>query len=226
MPASVVFASGEALSTTFIDATQLAAVIPANLLAQNGSLAITVVNPAPGGGVSTAQTFVVGTVPPSVSGISPASGVINTTVPAVITGANLAGTTSVIFSGSGVSATIGTGGTSTSLPVTITIAPGAADTLRTFIVTTSAGASAPFSGFQVTPPISSLTPTINALIAPTSGLSQAVAPYFGGPVTLTVNGTNFDVGAVASIAGTDLASTRIGVTQLIATGPASVMTTA
>src|SRR5262249_57865439 len=56
---------------------------------------------------------------PSITAISPSSGSRGTSVPATISGTNLSGATAVTFSGSGVTATIGTGGTATSLPLTL-----------------------------------------------------------------------------------------------------------
>ncbi len=59
-------------------------------------------------------------------------------------------------------------------------------------------------------------PAINALNANPSGLSQASAPIFGAPFTLTVNGANFVPGAVVSVAGNNLTTTRISDSQLTA----------
>jgi hypothetical protein len=54
---SVVFADATALTTVFGSATQLTATIPSTLLASTGTMTITVVSPAPGGGVSTGLPF-------------------------------------------------------------------------------------------------------------------------------------------------------------------------
>src|SRR5207247_10905454 len=59
------------------------------------------------------------------TGISPSSGAAGTSLGATISGSNLGGATAVAFSGSGVTATIGTGGTASSLPITVAIAAGA-----------------------------------------------------------------------------------------------------
>src|SRR5207249_1740444 len=78
-------------------------------------------------GIGTSPPFTGFTVtspaPPAITGISPSSGTPGTSVPATISGTNLNGATAVTFSGSGVTATIGTGGTATSLPITIGRAP-------------------------------------------------------------------------------------------------------
>src|SRR5205823_253917 len=56
---SVVQINGANRATTFVSTTQLTAAIPASDVAAAGRLSVTVVNPAPGGGVSSAITLVV-----------------------------------------------------------------------------------------------------------------------------------------------------------------------
>src|SRR5207253_7709450 len=67
--------------------------------------------------------------------------------------------------------------------------------------------------------------TINALAANPSGLSQVVAPWYGGPFILTVNGTNFDAGAVVSVGSTNLTTTRVSGTQVTAQVMGSALAT-
>lgn len=61
--ASVVRWNGANRSTTFVSSTQLSASIPASDIATVGSPQLTVANPSPGGGVSNARTFTIGTGP-------------------------------------------------------------------------------------------------------------------------------------------------------------------
>jgi hypothetical protein len=58
-PASVVRVNGVAQATTYQNSTQLQATVDSSLLAKMGEFAVTVANPAPGGGVSGAQTLTV-----------------------------------------------------------------------------------------------------------------------------------------------------------------------
>src|SRR5437870_12525694 len=67
---------------------------------------------------------------PVVTGITPSSGAAGTSQPATISGTGLGGATAVTFSGSGVTATIGTGGAA-SLLIIIAIVGGAASEDRT-----------------------------------------------------------------------------------------------
>ncbi|MEW6158046.1 MAG: cadherin domain-containing protein [Verrucomicrobiota bacterium] len=88
---------------------------------------------------------------PVITSISPESGEQGTTLAATISGENLQGATAVILSGTGITAAIATGGTGTSLPITLTISNDAETGLRTLTVSTAVGNSTPFSGFTVLP---------------------------------------------------------------------------
>ncbi|MGB9434320.1 MAG: IPT/TIG domain-containing protein, partial [Candidatus Acidiferrum sp.] len=58
---SVVYFGGSAPGTTFVNSTQLTATIAAASIASTGTIAVTVANPAPGGGTSNAKNFTVTT---------------------------------------------------------------------------------------------------------------------------------------------------------------------
>jgi 6-phosphogluconolactonase (cycloisomerase 2 family) len=57
--ASMVNFGGSAPATTFVNSTQLTAAIPAASIASTGTIAVTVTNPAPGGGTSSAMNFTI-----------------------------------------------------------------------------------------------------------------------------------------------------------------------
>jgi hypothetical protein len=90
---SEVHFNGTALATTQVSSTQLTAVVPTSALVTVGSYAVTVANPAPGGGVSTDATFTVTAPAPTISSFTPGTGGPGTTV--TITGTNFTGTTAV-----------------------------------------------------------------------------------------------------------------------------------
>jgi len=58
-PSSTINWNGSPLTTTYVSATSLSASVPAGNISSAGSAAITVVNPTPGGGTSSAQTFTI-----------------------------------------------------------------------------------------------------------------------------------------------------------------------
>ena len=72
--ASTVNFGGSAPATTFVNSTQLTAAIPAASIASTGTPAVTVTNPAPGGGTSNAINFTVtssASTVPTISFLSP-----------------------------------------------------------------------------------------------------------------------------------------------------------
>jgi hypothetical protein len=71
VPSSVVRVNGSDHPTTFVSQTQLTAAISATEVAVGGYLSVTVFDPAPGGGASTALTLIVNNPMPSVSSVSP-----------------------------------------------------------------------------------------------------------------------------------------------------------
>src|ERR1700683_5369303 len=75
---SMVNFGGAASTTTFINSTELTAAIPAAAIAATGTPAVTVTNPAPGGGTSNAINFTI-TGPGPGSGPTPQSIVVDPT---------------------------------------------------------------------------------------------------------------------------------------------------
>jgi uncharacterized repeat protein (TIGR01451 family) len=92
--------NGAPLTTTFVSATELIAVIPATDLTTVGTDTITVVTSGPGGGTSAPQTFTVNNVTPTLTKLSPASataGSPNTSI--TLTGTGFVNGSTADFSG-------------------------------------------------------------------------------------------------------------------------------
>src|SRR5207247_1059844 len=70
---SVVRCNGSDRSTTFVSGTQLQVQILASDIATPGTAPVTVFNPTPGGGASSAQTFTINNPVPTLSSLSPSS---------------------------------------------------------------------------------------------------------------------------------------------------------
>ena len=70
---SVVRWNGSARPTTYVNGTRLTASIPAADIATAGSASVTVFNPAPGGGTSSAATFAINHPAPTITSLNPAS---------------------------------------------------------------------------------------------------------------------------------------------------------
>jgi YVTN family beta-propeller protein len=75
---TVVEWNGVALTTTFVSATQLSAVVPAGDIATAGTVSVTIFNPAPGGGTSGPVVFTINNTVPVLGSISPTSAVAGT----------------------------------------------------------------------------------------------------------------------------------------------------
>ena len=67
LPTSTVSWNGVALQTTYISGSQLSAMVPDSDIAQSGTASVTVTNPAPDGGTSSAQVFTITAAVPNVS---------------------------------------------------------------------------------------------------------------------------------------------------------------
>jgi phage tail sheath protein FI len=216
---SVVDWNGTALTTTFVNASQLTAAVPASDVAAAGTASVTVTNPTPGGGISAATSFTIGgTNPlPTISSLSPASvapgGAAFTLtinggnfVPASVVNWNGTALTTTYVNASELTASVPASDTAAASTASVTVsspAPGGG---------TSAAVSFAVSSSNPVPAISSLSP---AGIGPGS-------PAF----TLTVNGSNFVAASVVNWNGAPLTTTHVSASQLTAAVPASDIATA
>jgi WD40 repeat protein len=101
-----------------------------------------------------AKPFVPASLPPTISGITPATGVQGGNASVLLTGANLSGVTSITFSGAGVTATVASGVTaalpsSLQIPLTVTIAADADLGPHSVTVTTATGSATLPNAFVV-----------------------------------------------------------------------------
>jgi hypothetical protein len=92
--ASIIEVNGVGLTTTFVNGTQLQATLTSSMLAEEGSLTITVLNPGPFGGTSNSQNFTITDAPLSASGmtVNPTEGNLFSGMVATFTDADPFGT--------------------------------------------------------------------------------------------------------------------------------------
>jgi mucin-19 len=195
-------------------ATTLPVTISVSAGAALGTRTFSVVNPA--GASDAFNGFTVKSSNPvaTVTSITPAKGIIGTTIPATIMGTALTGATAVTFSGSGVTAVIVAGGTDSSLPISITIAANASLDTRIFTVATPAGTSAAFNGFTVArPTITGISPAMG-----TAGFSLAVT--ISGTNLTGANAVAFSGSGVTGVVGPGVTETSAPVVITIAAGAA------
>ncbi len=177
---AVTFAGVTTQTFTVLSATSIVASVPSG--AGTGQIAVV----TPGGTAASTATFTVGAtaVAPSITSLSPTSGTAGTTV--MLTGTNVAGATSVIFSGSTLASW--TVLSATQLRVVI---PAGVPSGR-FTVTTVGGSGTSTGSFTVSAPrIKSFTPTSGrvgtAVTITGANLTGATAVRFNGTTaTFTV----------------------------------------
>ncbi|MGH9838638.1 MAG: beta strand repeat-containing protein [Blastocatellia bacterium] len=208
VPGAVVNWNGSARSTTFVSSTQLTAQITAADVANQGIAAVTVTNPAPGGGTSNSLNFTV-TPPnpvPSLTGLVPAQAAVGS--PAFTLTVNGSGfVPSSVVNWNGVARP-----TSFSSATQLFAQIPASDAANAGTASITVTNPAPGGGVSngLTFPVVSVqnpAPAITS-ISPDSG-------FIGDdPFTLVVTGTNFVAGSVVQWNGSPRPTTVISVNEL------------
>src|SRR6202790_917218 len=191
-------------NTTVVSTTQITATFTIAGNAATGAQNVTVTS---SGGTSGAQAFTVNLAAPTLTSISPNSGVQGQSVPVTLTGTNFVSGATIGLSGAGITVSGTTVVSLTQITATFTIAAGAATGAQNVTVTTSGGTS----GAQ-TFTVNLAPPTLSS-ISPNSGLQGQIVP-----VTLT--GTNFVAGATIGLSGAGITvsgTTVVSLTQITAT---------
>jgi centrosomal CEP192-like protein/fibronectin type III domain protein/List-Bact-rpt repeat protein len=227
VPSSVVRWNGVARTTTFVSGSQLRAAITSSDLASQGSIAVSVFTPAPGGGTSGAQSFVISApaisltsssiAPAMLSGLNVTQGLADADgVTFAITWNAASGASSYRYAAAFNDGTAAQQGTVTGLlslqlrmPYHVSGAAfGAFVCLRSISSTGVQSADQACSALWVpAPPVSAPVPVLSSLTPAT-----AIA---GGPAfTLTVSGSGFVASSGVRWNGTGRVTTYISSTEL------------
>jgi YVTN family beta-propeller protein len=208
---SVVRWDGADRTTIFVNATQLTASIPLTDIATAGTVAVTVFNPALGGGTSGPLTFTINNPVPVLTSISPSSAVGGgPAFTLTVNGSNFVSGSVVEWGGAARTTTfISSTQLTAAIPSTDLLVSGTVSVL-VFNPLPGGGNSVNVATFTITVPVPVLT-----AIAPSS--AAAGSPQF----TMTLTGTSFISTSIARWNGTDLATTFISATQLTALVPAA-----
>lgn len=182
VPSTVIQVNGSNRTTAFINTTEVNVTLTAADVASSGSLSLTAVNPAPGGGASTAATVAVNNPTPVVNGVSPQVVLTGTTTPTTVTvtGTNFTSASTVELGGV---ATATTYVSATQLTFQLTVAEQA--TSQQILV--GVMNPAPGGGTGLGAWIDILPP------APTPAITRVSPSQFNvgsGPTTITVYGSN------------------------------------
>ena len=180
IPSSTVLWNGSSRTTTFVSSTSLDADINAADIVTGGTAKISVSNPSPGGGTSSALTFTINNPVPTITSLSPSvllEGSPSFTL--TITGTNFVTSSTALWNGGARPTTFVS---STSVQATIDAADIASGGTATVTVTNPTPGGGVSASVSFTVQFSS--PSI-ALLSPSSAIAG------GGPFTVTVTGANF-----------------------------------
>jgi len=213
LTASVVQWNGSARTTTFVSSTQVTAAIPASDIAAAGTANVTVSNPAPGGGTSSATTFTINNLVPTLASLNPSSATAGSAgFTLTVNGSNFMATSVVQWNGAARTTTfVSSAQLTAAIPASDIAAAGTAS-VTVFNPAPGGGTS------------STLTFTITAANNPVpvvTTLSPSSTTAGGGAFTLTVNGSNFVATSVVRWNGSARTTTFVSGAQVTAAIPAS-----
>lgn len=210
---SVVNVNGTPRTTSFISSTQLTASVLASDVDTGGTVNITVVSPAPGGGTSGVRLLTVSNAAPAITSLAPSaimagSGAFTVTV----NGNNFLPTSVVRFNGEARSTTYVS-------PTKLTAAILASDLTSSgnFNITVANPASAGGTSASQTFVVGSAANLIPSIL----NISPSVVMVGSGSFTLTVTGNNFNTSSKVNFNGIAKTTTFVSGSQLTATIPAS-----
>jgi uncharacterized protein (TIGR03437 family) len=204
--ASQVRWAGSTRPTTFVSPTQLTAAISAADVASAGNVAVTVSNPAPGGGTSGALNFTVQPLnpAPTINSLAPNTAAVGTAFTLTVTGSGFINASVVRWEGQNrpttfVSDTV----LRAQIPASDLTAAGSAEV--TVVNPEPGGGTSNLARFTIiaqnpAPVLVSITPNF--------------VPTGNQPVTVTVNGTGFAFNSIVRVGGQDRATTFVSGTQL------------
>lgn len=203
-----VYWNGGALTTTFVNATQLTATVPAASIATEGTATVTV-KQADGTASGSSATFTVTSAVPTVTTISPTSTPAGSaTFTLTVNGSSFLSGASVLWNGGALTTTYVSG---TKLTASVPAANVASSGVATITVRQP----------NLTLSTTSATFTIASPIPVVTSISPANTPAMGASFVLTVSGSLFQSGAKVLWNASALTTTFVSSTQLTATVPAA-----
>jgi trimeric autotransporter adhesin len=221
LPRSIVSWNGSARLTTFLSTTQLTAAIAAADIATAGTAQVTVTNPAPGGGISSALSFTVTATnnpSPTITSLSPNSATPGGAAFTMnVNGTNFISNSVVNWNGSARTTTfVSTTQISAAITATDIVASGTAQV--TVTNPAPGGGTSPPTVFD-TNPVANPVPAVSNVL-PTSATAGGAA------FTLTVNGSNFIATSAVQWNGAAQPTAFVDSTQVTAQIAASNIATA
>jgi hypothetical protein len=202
--------NGSALSTSYVSATLLTANIPTTDIAAAGTANVTISNPSPGGGSSSAVSFTIDNPAPAISSLSPSSSLEGgSPFTLIVNGSGFVPGSTAQWGGTNLATTYQNSSQLTATVPASDIA-GAGNISVTVVNAAPGGGTSPTSSFAVDYPV----PALASIAPPSTNVGAAAS-------TLTIQGSNFAQGAVVQWNGSSLATTYVSSTSLTALVPAS-----
>lgn len=214
-PTSVVRWNGQPLATTHLSSTQLTAAVPSSSVSSSGAAIITVMNPAPGGGVSASRTLMINSPLPVLSILSPASLIAGSPAATVnLFGSGFTPQSTVTWDSSILLSVTYSSPSQLIATVPANLFPSVGThALRVVNPTPGGGTSLPLT-LAVNHPLPVL-----ASITPNSAIAGQTSS-----VTLACSGSGFTTSSTVRLGGVALATVFGSATQLSATIPATLLT--
>jgi len=202
------------LTTTYVSATQLTAIIPSAFLTTAGVVNVNVTSPTPGGGASNTMAFVIGNNPvPTVTGLSPNRVLAGSgAIPLTVSGTGFVNGAIIYFGGRPVTTTYVS---STELTTTLSASQLAAGGRFGVHVNNPR----PYGGNS-----NSLTFTVANPTPALTGVNPAQVLAGSGNTQITLTGSGFIAKSKAQFKGAALTTTYVSSTLLTAIIPASKLT--
>jgi hypothetical protein len=209
---SIVRWDGANLTTVYSSGSKLMASVPAAKLASADTVSITVYNPSPGGGTSSAKTFTINNLVPGLTGISPTNTLAgSSTLTLTATGMNFVKTSKVYFNGHALTTTYVS-------PTQLKASLSSSYMTLAGLYPVTVVSPAPGGGTS-----STQTFTVNNHVPTISSLSPSSVIAGNKTFTLTVNGSYIVAGSKVRWNSTDLATTYASSSKLTAVVPAELV---
>jgi trimeric autotransporter adhesin len=211
VPASVVNMNGSPRPTTYVNSTTLTFGATVADQAAQATLAVTVTNPAPGGGTSPIATLSIGVPQPVVLSVSPSTFFVGSPdSPITVSGTYFASNSVVNWNGSALPTSLNFDYGGSQLNAMVPAADFAsAGTAELTVSTAGVTTSNPVQLSITNPPV----PTVSSI--------SPVAGPIGAPVQVTLTGTGFTLNSTVEINGTNIAATVVSPTEMTVNVPAS-----
>ena len=211
VPDSVVNVNGTPRLTTYVNSTTLTFAATVADQAAQATLAVTVTNPAPGGGTSPIASLSIGVPQPVIASVSPSTFLVGSPdTPITVSGTNFASNSVVNWNGTALTTSLSYSYAGFQLNATVPAADlTSVGTAELTVSTAGAATSTPLQVTIANPPVPTLT-----------SISPVAGPI-GVPVQITLTGSGFTLNSTVAINGTNIAATVVSSTEITVNVPAS-----